>query len=54
MTYYEYMQIPRHLVPQELIDEYGLESNIYKGFYIVRYERLFMDFHKLVNSQTHF
>ena len=32
MTDYEYMQIPRHLVPQELIDEYGLERKIQKGF----------------------
>ena len=32
MTGYEYMRIPRHLVPQEFIDEYGLESKIYKGF----------------------
>ena len=31
-TDYEYMQIPRHLVPQEFIDEYGLESKIYRGF----------------------
>ena len=32
MTDYEYMRIPRHLVPQEFIDEYGLESKFYKGF----------------------
>ena len=31
MTYYKYMQIPCHLVPQEFIDEYGLEIKIYKG-----------------------
>ena len=49
MTDYEYM-----LMPQEFIDEYGLESKIYKGFYIVRYEKLFMDCPKLVNSKTHF
>ena len=28
MTYYEYMRIPRHLVPREFIGEYGLESKI--------------------------
>ena len=32
MTDYEYMRIPRHLAPQQFIDEYGLERNIYKGF----------------------
>ena len=32
MTDYEYMRIPCHLVPQEFIDEYALESKIYKGF----------------------
>ena len=32
MTDYEYMQTTRHLRPQELIDEYGLDSKIYKGF----------------------
>ena len=26
------MRIPRHLVPQEFIDEYGLERKIYKVF----------------------
>ena len=54
MTDYGYMRIPHHLVPQEFIDEYGLESKILKGFYIVIYEKVFMDFPKLVNSQTHF
>ena len=32
MTDYEYMHIPRHLMPQEFIDEYGFERKIYKGF----------------------
>ena len=54
MTDYKYMQIPRHLIPQEFIDEYGLESKIYKGFYILRYKKVFMDFPKLVHLQTHF
>ena len=32
MTDYEYMRIPHHLVTQESIDYYVLESNIYKEF----------------------
>ena len=32
MTDYKYMQIPSHIITQEFIDEYGLESKIYKGF----------------------
>ena len=28
MTDYEYMRIPHHLIPQEFIDEYGLEHKI--------------------------
>ena len=54
VTDYEYMRITRHLVPQEFIDEYVLESKIYKRFYIVRYKKVFMDCSKLVNSKTHF
>ena len=48
-TDYEYLWIPRHLVPQESMDEYGLESKFYKVFNIVRYKKGFMDFPKLVN-----
>ena len=33
MTDYKYMWIPCHLVPQEFIDEYALESKIHKGFF---------------------
>ena len=54
MTDCEYIRIPRHLIPQEFIDEYGLESKFYKGFFIVIYERVFMDCPKLEKSQTHF
>ena len=32
MTDYKYMRIPRHLIPHEFIDEYGLERKIYKSF----------------------
>ena len=32
LTDYKYMQIPCHLVTQEFIDEYGLESKIYRSF----------------------
>ena len=32
MTDYEYLRIPLHLIPQEFIDEYGLERKFYKGF----------------------
>ena len=54
ITDYECMSIPSYLVPQEFIDEYGLERKNYKGFYIVRYEKVFMYCPKPVNLQTHF
>ena len=53
LTDYKYMQILCHLVPQEFIDENGLERKIIKGFYIVRYKKVFMDCSNLVISQTH-
>ena len=54
MTDYEYMRIPRHLIPKEFIDKYGLENKMYKGFLYCEIQRVFMDFPNLVNLQTHF
>ena len=35
MTDYKYMWIPRHLVPQGFIDEYGSERKFKNYFYII-------------------
>ena len=54
MTDYEYMWISLHLVLQEFIDEYGLESKIQKGFLYCEIRKVIYGLPKLLNSQTHF